>query len=137
VRCWGATCCWPDLEVTFDPQQFSSDEVYLQWTLDNDEIRANNSARISEVLGLKALLTINQLMPVSITEWLGTDQWTSSHGYSEAIKLALLSEVELVLQERDRRNRDAEQKHKLEKLAAAPPAVVLPHNLGGIQSYMQ
>lgn len=137
VGCWGAAGCWPLLDATPDGVYFAGDEEYLQWTIDQDKIREENNQRISEVLALKALVTINQLMPVSLTEWLGTDNWVVRHGFSESIKAALLYEVEQVLQERDRARRESEQKRKMDQLAAAPATVALPHNLGGIQNYLK
>lgn len=76
-------------------------------------------------------------MPVSLTEWLGADNWTTTHGHSSAVKAALLYEVEQVLQERDRQNRKIQQEHKLEKEAMKPSGVSLPFSMGGIDGYLK
>jgi hypothetical protein len=105
--------------------------------LDIDLERDAINERVSEVYRLKDLLVINTLMSLSVTEWLGLEPWEQQYGLKPEIKNALLYEANKVLEQRARNNREAEQKHKLEREAARPSGVEMPHSLGGIQAYLK
>jgi hypothetical protein len=76
-------------------------------------------------------------MPLSISEWLGTDTFSRQFGLPTAVKDALLYEVDKVLQERARAQRKVEQDIKLQREADKPTGVSLPHNMGGISGYFK
>jgi hypothetical protein len=76
-------------------------------------------------------------MSLSVTEWLGLEPWEQQYGLKTEIKNALLYEANKVLEQRARNNREAEQKHKLEREATRPNGVEMPHSLGGIQNYLK
>lgn len=82
--------------------------------------------------------TINQVTKVSITEWLGADEWTRVHGLSTLIKNALYYEAEKIIQDRNREQSHArktqEMKEMQDKAYGSMPA--LSHNLGGIKNYL-
>lgn len=105
--------------------------------LDADLERDAISERVSEVYRLKDLLVINTLMPLSVTEWLGLEDWEKQYGLKTEIKNALLYEANKVLEQRARNQREAEQKYKLEREAARPNGVEMVHSLGGIQNYLK
>jgi hypothetical protein len=136
---WGVLQSWPleSLDIRYDLVKYSSEEEYLMnEVIKRDEYFEQNSKMLSEIFALKAFITINQIVSVSLEEWLGASEWRRIHGLEESMKRALLYEVEFVLQERERHQRDREQKAKLDQ-AQTNAQISLPHNLGGIQNYLR
>jgi hypothetical protein len=108
----------------------------LQAILERDRIIDSRNNEVSQVYDLKAYVTVNQLVSISLESWIGKNSWQQAHGYGDAIKTALLSEVNAILEARDRDRRDREQKAKLETAKLSGSNVELPHKLGGIQNYL-
>ena len=128
---------WPLItHHRFDYPVYAEGDETLKVELErNAKIEANNII-VSRVHELQAFLTINQLTGMSLSEWLGSNPWRVAHGFEDSIKQALLYEVEQILQARDRKHREVEQKHKLEQLGSTPP-ISLPHQMGGISNYLK
>lgn len=66
---------------------------------------------------IASLVAINQLMPISATEWLGLgeDQFTKTYGLPEPIKRAIAFEVAKIGRERESKQREQQQELKLEQ----------------------
>jgi hypothetical protein len=135
---WGAVSedRYLEWDVRADHRFYKSDEERLRAILDRDARIDERNIEVSRANDLKAFITINQLVNVSLSEWIGRTDWQATHGYGESLKTALLAEVQTIIEDRSRKQRDIEQKAKLENLKVSETTLQLPHKLGGIQGYL-
>lgn len=87
------------------------EEAVLRIQLENDK----KAMKISEELDLASWVSINQLISVPISHWIGEDEWTQKYGLHPLIKRAIAIEVERVASEINSKHREQERKIEMEK----------------------
>lgn len=134
---WGDIDTWRGYGTDLDlPSEYLLENeqlaLVLEMQIKSDEI---NQA-VSDYLKLSNFLVVNQVVKVSITEWLGEDEWTKKHGIYRLVQEALTFEASKILDMRKRSQQEMDTKMKLKEMEAKGD-LTMAHNLGGISGYLR
>ncbi|MGG6283692.1 hypothetical protein ACQ4M3_19095 [Leptolyngbya sp. AN03gr2] len=120
----------PDFPVYIPPPERGEQDTFQQFNQRQDE-----TARISKQLDIASWVAINQIVPLPIETWLGTNDWQDQYGLSDAIKRAIIKEVEEVARQRQSAHNEAQRKFEMEK-AVANTKLQFPRDPGSTTAHL-
>ncbi len=103
----------PDYPVYIPLRPLTEEETFEQFNQQQDRVQC-----VSKQFDIASWVAINQIIPLPIENWLGTDEWQQKYGLSEDIKRAISKEVEEIARARNNARLEAERKFEMEKMQA-------------------